>query len=100
MARIAIKDNFDEVFIFHAKSFSEMLAWSLKFSADDDPAEIEEDSAYAHLLFFVAFFPFADSVEVVFFPFGDDVEADFAADLGLAGDFFSSAGLGAGLDSA
>src|SRR3989304_1576896 len=63
IARIAVEADLDQIVIFHAKPFSESLARRLKLRADDDSAQIKEDSPYAHVLFFV----------VAFLTLGDDV---------------------------
>ena len=57
-ARLAIKDDLVQVVIIHAKPVSQLLARRLKLRADDDSAEIKEDSFDGHLLFLVVFFRF------------------------------------------
>src|SRR3972149_11581513 len=80
IARIAIEDDLDQIVIFHAKPFSESLARRLKLRADDDSAQIKEDSPYAHVLFFV----------VAFLTLGDDV----AAGVFLLAGFFALSAFG------
>src|SRR5687768_12735724 len=64
--RVAIEDDLDQVIIFHAKPFGELLAGRLELRTDEDAAQIKEDRLDAHLLFFEVFRPLDDDAAGVF----------------------------------
>ena len=64
LMRCTFKDEPHQIVIFHAEAFSEMLARRLILRAEDDAAQIKEDCANTHLLFFFA--------AVVFFGLAED----------------------------
>src|SRR5690349_3163483 len=97
-ARLAVEDNFVEVFVFHAESFRQLLARCLELRPDDHAAKVKENDFDGHLLFFevpfvVAFFvaDFFVSAEGVVWReavFGL-VSAGVASGLGLVAPFFA-----------
>jgi hypothetical protein len=80
----AAEYHFVDVIVVHAKSFGEMLARRLVFRAEDDPAQIKEDSLDAHLPFFAEAF-----VCVAFFCFAGFSFAGFHSGLSFAGAWFA-----------
>ena len=67
VACITFEDDPVQVVVVHTEPVSELLARRLKLRADNDSAEVEEDSFDGHLLFLVVFFPFDVVAALAFF---------------------------------